>query len=520
MLQHAEARTLFHPAWCKQSNEDGWLGIVEAPAYFSYNDWVLTMREWIAHPERNSSTILRGEVWDEQEYNHSSCEATYRCIRRLLPRRTQLDCGMLQECSMYVCGPNHGKVVYTTLRPSDPAHEQPIPNALHYGIELCSDASDVPYYHPAVRGVAFHYIPHDTNDDTQGIVRVDFAPFDGAFILPSSRLGRTALSLLRLLHQHAYGAATSYVKRVHHDMLVSRDAYQDLYVALRTKYAHELIDSWAEVTDPQKHIFEDLGIAAWLILLWREMFSEEDTRGHPPGGFVDVGCGNGLLVTILTCEGYCGFGLDARARKSWKHYVQMGAKLTASVIQPGMREPTWVPRGAFLIGNHADELTPWVPLIAACVPECSGFVNIPCCAWTLEGAKFTPTHQTFADADVLAKWLSVETLPPACMPSAPLYEPSQQWNERLAHMQWFLQRAVNASPHISHSKHLAYASYIARIHIHAGWCLETEALRIPSTKNLAFVARRRICEHCNAPQEIQKKIALQSERLICTYTTE
>jgi tRNASer (uridine44-2'-O)-methyltransferase len=57
-------------------------------------------------------------------------------------------------------------------------------------------------------------------------------------------------------------------------------------------------------------------------------------NGMPPGGFVDIGCGNGLLyfvllllpidltdtiqsdsVFILASEGFAGYGLDLRSRK-------------------------------------------------------------------------------------------------------------------------------------------------------------------------------------------------------------
>jgi hypothetical protein len=42
-----------------------------------------------------------------------------------------------------------------------------------------------------------------------------------------------------------------------------------------------------------------------------------------------------------------------------------------------------LPAGCFLIGNHADELTPWMPLLATRV-RASGYLSIPCCAWTLD----------------------------------------------------------------------------------------------------------------------------------------
>lgn len=36
--------------------------------------------------------------------------------------------------------------------------------------------------------------------------------------------------------------------------------------------------------------------------------------------FVDLGCGNGLLVHILTEEGHKGRGIDIRPRKIWDLY--------------------------------------------------------------------------------------------------------------------------------------------------------------------------------------------------------
>ena len=70
---------------------------------------------------------------------------------------------------------------------------------------------------------------------------------------------------------------------------------------------------------------QDVAVAAFLMLLWRDMYppwalhglteNEWDGWGRPDGGFVDLGCvstsiggllaepqGNGLLVHILTSE--------------------------------------------------------------------------------------------------------------------------------------------------------------------------------------------------------------------------
>jgi tRNASer (uridine44-2'-O)-methyltransferase len=97
-----------------------------------------------------------------------------------------------------------------------------------------------------------------------------------------------------MLHKHGSGlvAPVQYAKRVHHDTIVPKEEYQDLYQQLKQKYAW-IVEQWKENTDPVKHVFEDVGIATFLICLWRDLY--KGNGGKPPGGFVDVGCGNGLL---------------------------------------------------------------------------------------------------------------------------------------------------------------------------------------------------------------------------------
>ena len=47
-------------------------------------------------------------------------------------------------------------------------------------------------------------------------------------------------------------------KRVIHDCLVPREIYQDLYLIMRERHKY-LVDTWKEVTDPLKHVFEVKG---------------------------------------------------------------------------------------------------------------------------------------------------------------------------------------------------------------------------------------------------------------------
>lgn len=59
---------------------------------------------------------------------------------------------------------------------------------------------------------------------------------------------------------------------------------------------------WPETTDPQKFVFEELGIAAYLCIL----FDRIPSLDLFPNKFVDLGCGNGLLTYVLNQEGYPG----------------------------------------------------------------------------------------------------------------------------------------------------------------------------------------------------------------------
>jgi hypothetical protein len=119
-----------------------------------------------------------------------------------------------------------------------------------------------------------------------------------------------------------------YEKRVHHDQLVPKDTFQDCYAQLKDRYKH-WVQLWGAsddaaqdckhggmTTDPQKHVFEDIAIATFLICLWRQ------SEGPKPR-FVDLGCGNGFLVHLLAMEGFHGYGFDIAKRKIWFDSIQL-----------------------------------------------------------------------------------------------------------------------------------------------------------------------------------------------------
>lgn len=95
--------------------------------------------------------------------------------------------------------------------------------------------------------------------------------------------------------------------------LVNVESYYNFYHTLKVKYSDVVMQMWCEKTDPKKFIHEDIAIAAYLMSIWQK------SQGGKPS-FVDLGCGNGLLVYILIQEGYQGLGVDIRKRKIWDVY--------------------------------------------------------------------------------------------------------------------------------------------------------------------------------------------------------
>lgn len=372
-------------------------------------------------------------------------------IRKFIPRNTLRDDPMNQSC-----------LFYESALPaeSEDRHDGGVQRTLVIYLPHASSGAKMPFYHPKVRGVAF--LHEWTPASGSGVISVSYQYFcDGD--RSDVKLTRTALQLLKVLYKHGQGRVAGYQKRVHHDVLIPQARVQDTYSTLKQKYAKELIKGWLEDTDPFKHVFEDLSIAAFMIELWADMYGQ-----GPFPGFVDIGCGNGLLVHVLSREGYHGWGFDARARKSWKIYSTVrtsppgssdpeGSSLQQLVLLPppvsraglanmstdGFSEDLvhdgCFPRGTFIISNHADELTPWTPILAA-ISDCP-FIMIPCCSHDLTGSKYR----------------------------APAPKDKSK----------------------GESIYASLVEWVAGIAKDCGWLVEQEMLRIPSTRNTALVGRNK-----------------------------
>ncbi|KAH6628659.1 hypothetical protein F5144DRAFT_320082 [Chaetomium tenue] len=445
-----------------------WRPLFRHPCSFGPAEFGHVLVNLIQNPNINSSWLFRANIlYDSAELQQcvAPTEANgtssvpkpsfvgfqlQRCIiRRLIPRNTIRDNPLDQTCLIYESVPGPGG---DEDDEGDGGEVASVEKVLVIYLPHVSAASEMPFYHPIVRGIAF--LHEWEAAESRGCISISYLFFneeDRSVV----RLTRTALRLLEVIHKHGKGRIEGYQKRVHHDQVLPQARVQDTYTRLKQKYARGLMKSWAESTDPEKHVFEDLCIAAFLLELWADMYGQ-----GPFPGFVDIGCGNGLLVYILNQEGFVGWGFDARSRKSWATY---NTKLHAAAGEEDtLRELVLLPppvsrdglpddfdenrihdgrfpKGTFIISNHADELTPWTPIIAA-ISECP-FIAIPCCSHNLAGERYrapAPKDKTKAD-----------------------------------------------------SAYSSLVEWVAGIAADCGWEVEQEMLRIPSTRNAALIGRKR-----------------------------
>lgn len=106
--------------------------------------------------------------------------------------------------------------------------------------------------------------------------------------------------------------------------------------------------------------------------------------------------------------------------------------------------------GVFLIGNHADELSPWLPVIASLI-ENAAYISIPCCPWSLD-QKYIRSGTPFPQL----------TLPV---------------DEKL-------ETKLGATVNSTYGSYLCWLSALSR---ECGFEGEYEALRIPSTRNWSII---------------------------------
>ena len=514
-------------------------------------------------------------------------------VRQIVPRNPQLDRPLVQTCHFLISNA------------SDAVDEKDIERkradeTLIVLIPHADAAEDVPWYHPKVEALAFlHSKTFDlscaeaSSPAGRSPAPADFCKAETCSVfspLPSSafpasqlappevpggcavgslslharpfahtsvdeRVRRTALKLLRTIHKHGHGLEAGYVKRGLHDQLVPQRRFQDTYVRLKMRYSRDLLAKWVEQTDPTKHVFEDLGIAAFLIEMWRDMYgvvpfceqdgaelhtseASTDANASKFPGFVDIGCGNGVLVYILSQEGYHGWGFDARKRKTWdtfpKHIrttlremalvpwlLQEAIGTLSRPIEVKKHENDLDPKGftisenlrgtaktgdvdsentplhdgnfrqgTFIISNHADELTAWTPLIAL-LSE-SPFIIIPCCSHNLAGNRFrasvkSPTqmrkrdHSGCSEDPITSGFVRHKQ-------DGRLLTKQSETSDLMDGGK--MEKECNPKSVGPPSAYASLCNYVINLASDLGFVPEREMLRIPSTRNAAIVSRQ------------------------------
>ncbi|PZD27276.1 AdoMet-MTase domain containing protein [Pyrenophora tritici-repentis] len=466
-----------------------WLLIHSAPANFAPQYFLEVTRNLLANPNLTASHLARAEL-SYQSFN----DATFNPKAQTSEELAGIVKHLRAECRPRLLegGVEGYELEYTVVRklvPRNPKLDESIMQTCHLFVSEADIAVKSEEQEETVKAEST-LIPPNT-----GVLSIHYDLFP---TLPlDNRLARTALKLLDVIHKHSRGRAGGYTKRVHHDQVIGQKRFQDTYAYLKGKYARVLIEGWVEQTPAEKHVFEDLGIAAFLHEVWVDMYGEvasssrEDQGGEKGGeedgnttdpdhrkttaqakfpGFVDIGCGNGLLVHILNNEGWHGWGFDARRRKTWDTFPPAHtAKLHEMLLVPAIlqsssspsstttAEPTNPPHhngifppSTFIISNHADELTPWTPLLAHL--NTSPFIAIPCCSHDLAGTRFrAPVH---------AKHV--------------LHDPTTVESKK------------NKAP----SAYASLCSWLCHLTEKTGFVVEREHLRIPSTRNIAVLGRR------------------------------
>ncbi|XP_031573877.1 probable tRNA (uracil-O(2)-)-methyltransferase isoform X2 [Actinia tenebrosa] len=230
--------------------------------------------------------------------------------------------------------------------------------------------------------------------------------------------------------------------------LISLERYTLLYQELKDKHGLELVKNWPENTDPQKFVYEDIAIATYLIILWEE--EREKNNLKEKQSFVDLGCGNGLLVYILSKEGHPGLGIDVRKRKIWDFYGP-GIKLEERPLDP--TASGLFPNVDWLIGNHSDELTPWIPVMAARSSYRTRYFVLPCCFYDFNCKYVRQNNKT--------------------------------------------------------SQYRGYLDYVHKIGVVCGFEVEEDMLRIPSTKRICHIGQSR-----TYPEEDHEEMEIKIKAMI------
>ena len=445
----------------------------------------------------NTAGTLESQITPKQALEVDGFDLIRTVVRRLIPRNDKLDKPMEQTCHFYTCGRAllESKASAQSGNDKSTSCDSKLQRLLITYHPHTTSKEEIPFYHPPLQGLAYLYEFEPTGEETgTGKMSLHFLPYTSEI---PNRLERTLHMLLNTYIRLAYGTKESDTDdgSGHNklkDNIIPRHMVQNTYARLKGQYAEDLCARWVEETEPSKHVYEDLAITAFLIELWRNMYGinpaveiDEKQESSTFPGFVDVACGNGVLVYVLLMEGYSGWGFDARRRKSWSIFpTSVQERLVEKVYLPkpfadvletqaiGVDIHTGdFPEDTFIISNHADELTVWTPLMAAlaCPSSPLPFIAIPCCSHSLSGARFRYPPPKIEAVE--------QNIQPA---SGDLKALRAEKNN---------EKTENGMQNSMYGSLTAKTVSIAK---EVGYEVEKTMLRIPSTRNMGVVGNRRL----------------------------
>lgn len=272
---------------------------------------------------------------------------------------------------------------------------------------------------------SYGFVYKSDNNELQAYIHKNFhldAP-TSSLVASKSWLLESVLPKLK-----KWGEASNTHHSYQFDPLVDMERYSTLYFKLKEKYGPYFVSIWPENTDPLKFVYEDIAIATYLLLIWEDDRKRKNLSDKQ--SFVDLGCGNGLLVYILTKEGHPGKGIDIVRRKIWDLYENVVLEECTILPHTFKVDVDWI------VGNHTDELTPWIPVIAVRSSYSVNYFVLPCCFFNFD-------------------------------------------------------RKFDSGAACTQSKYRNYLDFIVNIGEECGFKVEEDILKIPSTKRICSVGRER-----------------------------
>lgn len=238
--------------------------------------FMAALEQFVFHPERHSSQILRHDVLSDSHDDDPSDRPSpsfsstappideftaFRSIRRRLLPKSKRDGPLDQFCTFFNRRlPSSSNSALALASVEEEVIEEDV--VLELRCLGVSRPADIPFYHPAVSAIRFWY-SSEVRDKDGGSARLSISVelLEPEQLSEESRLYRTCLRLLETLWKHSRGSADGYQKRVNHDVscadeimlvarsltasaalasgkiIVQRDAFQDLYRELKEKYS-------------------------------------------------------------------------------------------------------------------------------------------------------------------------------------------------------------------------------------------------------------------------------------------